>query len=100
MKPRILTTAFSSVYPLRVKKAERKGCAKSEVDTVICWLTGYDDSGMQAQIEKNIDYEAFFNEAPQINLNAMSRAPLKRAFIYSRRTVCFLPGQSALIHDS
>jgi hypothetical protein len=37
---------------------------------VICWLTGYDDSGLQAHIAKNIDYETFFSEAPQINPNA------------------------------
>jgi len=70
MKPRIFTTAFSKVYPLLVQKAERKGRTKSEVDAVICWLTGYDDSGLQAQIVKNIDYETFFSEAPQLNPNA------------------------------
>ena len=31
---------------------------------------GYDDSGLQAQIVKNIDYETFFSEAPHINPNA------------------------------
>jgi hypothetical protein len=68
---RVYRMAFSSVYPLLVQKAERKGRAKSEVDAVICWLTGYDDSGLQAQIAKNIDYETFFNEAPRINPNAV-----------------------------
>ncbi|OCN00988.1 hypothetical protein A7X67_00175 [Clostridium sp. W14A] len=70
MNPRIFTTAFSNVYPLLVQKAERKGRTKSEVDAVICWLTGYDDSGLQAQIVGNIDYETFFREAPLINPNA------------------------------
>jgi len=27
-------------------------------------LTGYDDTGLQAQIVKNIDYETFFSEDP------------------------------------
>jgi hypothetical protein len=67
---RVYKMAFSRVYPLLVQKAERKGRTKSEVDAVICWLTGYDDSGLQAQIAKNVDYETFFNEAPQINPNA------------------------------
>lgn len=62
--------AFSRVYQLLVQKAERKGRTKTEVDAVICWLTGYDDYGLQAQIVKNIDYETFFGEAPQINPNA------------------------------
>lgn len=61
---------FSKVYPLLVQKAERKGRSKSEVDEVIYWLTGYDYSGLQEQIVKNVDYETFFNEAPQINPNA------------------------------
>ncbi len=67
---RVYKMAFSRVYPLLVQKAERKGRTQAEVDAVICWLTGYDDSDLQAQIEKNIDYETFFNEAPQINPNA------------------------------
>ena len=68
---RVYRMAFSSVYPLLVQKAERKGRTQSEVDTVICWLTGYDDAGLQAQIVKSVDYETFFREAPQINPNAV-----------------------------
>ncbi|MHB1154437.1 MAG: DUF2200 domain-containing protein [Eubacteriales bacterium] len=68
---RVYKMAFSSVYPLLVQKAERKGRTKSEVDTVICWLTGYDDSGLQAQVEKNNNYKTFFAEAPQMNPNAV-----------------------------
>jgi Uncharacterized protein conserved in bacteria len=67
---RVFKMAFSSVYPLLVQKAERKGRTKAEVDTVIQWLTGYDEHGLQAQIVKNIDYETFFAEAPKINPNA------------------------------
>lgn len=67
---RVYKMEFSRVYPLLVQKAERKGRTKSEVDTVICWLTGYDDSGLQSQIMKNVDYETFFNEAPRLNPNA------------------------------
>ena len=66
---RVYKMAFASVYPLLVQKAERKGRSKSEVDTVICWLTGYDASGLQSQIEKGIDFETFFGEAPQMNPN-------------------------------
>ena len=70
MKPRIFTTAFSSVYPMYVQKAEKKGRAKEEVDEVTCWLTGYDKHGLRAQIEREVDFETFFSEAPQINPNA------------------------------
>ncbi|NLM75045.1 MAG: DUF2200 domain-containing protein [Clostridiaceae bacterium] len=67
---RIFKMAFSRIYPLLVQKAERKGRTKAEVDTVICWLTGYDEVGLKEQIDKNVDYEAFFNQAPLINPNA------------------------------
>ena len=67
---RVFRMAFSSVYPLLVQKAERKGRLKGEVDTVICWLTGYSEAGLKEQLVKNADYETFFREAPQINPNA------------------------------
>lgn len=67
---RIFNMAFAKVYPLLVQKAERKGRTKTEVDTVIFWLTGYDEEGLQAQLEKNVTCETFFNEAPQMNPNA------------------------------
>jgi hypothetical protein len=67
---RVYKMAFSRVYPLLVQKAERKNRSKTEVDAVICWLTGYDDAGLQAQLIKNVDYQTFFQEAPRINPNA------------------------------
>jgi len=67
---RVFKMAFSKIYPLLVQKAERKGRTKAEVDEVIRWLTGYDQQGLQAQIEKNVDYETFFKEAPAINPGA------------------------------
>ncbi len=66
---RVFKMAFSSVYPLLLQKVERKGRSKADLDAVIFWLTGYDEAGLQAQIEKNTDYTAFFGEAPQINPN-------------------------------
>ena len=37
---RIYSMKFSTVYPLYVQKAERKGRTQQEVDEVITWLTG------------------------------------------------------------
>lgn len=70
MKPRIFTMAFSSVYPMYIQKAEKKGRTKEEVDTVTCWLTGYDENGLRSQIHKDATFETFFAEAPHINPNA------------------------------
>lgn len=67
---RVYKMVFSKVYPMLIQKAERKGRTKEEVDTVTRWLTGYDEQGLQAQLEKNVSYELFFAEAPQINPNA------------------------------
>jgi len=67
---RVFKMPFSRVYPLLVQKAQRKGRTKEEVDAAILWLTGYDEAGLQAQLEKNVDYETFFNEAPRINPDA------------------------------
>lgn len=66
---RIFTTKFSSVYPLYVQKAEKKGRTKDEVDQVICWLTGYDLPGLQRQIEQGVDFNTFFAQAPAMHPN-------------------------------
>lgn len=58
---------FASVYPLYISKAERKGRTKAEVDEIICWLTGYSLKQLESQIEKQIDFETFFKEAPKMN---------------------------------
>ncbi|NLC32636.1 MAG: DUF2200 domain-containing protein [Clostridiales bacterium] len=67
MKHNFYTMAFSTVYPLYIAKAERKGRTKSEVDEIILWLTGYSREGMEAQLEKKTDFETFFAQAPQLN---------------------------------
>jgi len=69
-KHRIFTTSFASVYPLYVQKAERKNRTKDEVDHIICWLTGYDQAGLQQQIELENDFETFFAQAPAFHPNS------------------------------
>ena len=69
-KHRIFATTFAKVYPLYVQKAERKGRTKEEVDQIICWLTGYDQAGLQRQIEQENDFETFFVQAPTIHPNS------------------------------
>jgi len=61
--------SFASVYPLYIKKVERKGRTKADVDTVIFWLTGYTKQTLQQQIDKKTDFETFFAQAPQLNPN-------------------------------
>jgi hypothetical protein len=66
-KHRIYTTSFASIYPHYVAKAENKGRTRAEVDRIITWLTGYGDSELQAQLDRHVDVETFFAEAPQMN---------------------------------
>jgi hypothetical protein len=66
---RIFTTAFAKVYPMYVQKAERKNRTKEEVDQIICWLTGYDQAGLQQQIEQDNDFRTFFAQAPAMHPN-------------------------------
>jgi hypothetical protein len=67
---RIYRLLFSSVYPLYIQKAEKKGRTKAEVDAVIFWLTGYNAKSLQKQIDRKTDFETFFAEAPALNPNA------------------------------
>lgn len=63
--------SFAGVYPLYIQKAEKKGRTKEEVDTIICWLTGYDRQSLQEQIDRKSSFETFFDQAPQIHPNAV-----------------------------
>jgi len=69
-KHRIFTMKFSRVYPLYIQKVERKNRTKEEVDQIICWLTGYDQAGLQAQIDQENDFETFFAQAPAFHPNS------------------------------
>ncbi len=63
----IFATKFARIYPLYVQKAERKNRTQEEVNQIICWLTGYNQAGLQQQIEQENDFETFFAQAPAIH---------------------------------
>ena len=50
-----------------VQKAQKKGKTKEEVDTIIYWLTGYNEKSLKKQIDRQVDFETFFAEAPELN---------------------------------
>jgi hypothetical protein len=66
---RVYAMKFAKVYPLYVKKAERKSRTEDEVDQIIRWLTGYTQAGLQKQIKQENDFETFFAQAPAMNPN-------------------------------
>jgi hypothetical protein len=63
----ITEISVAKVYPLYVAKAEKKDRTKQEVDEIIRWLTGYGQKQLEAQLEKEATFEAFFAQAPQLN---------------------------------
>ncbi|MCL2364922.1 MAG: DUF2200 domain-containing protein [Defluviitaleaceae bacterium] len=67
---KVFAMTIARIYPLLVQKAERKGRTQAEVNTVICWLTGYDTAGLAMQVQSEATLETFFNQAPQIHPNA------------------------------
>ncbi|MDM1350066.1 DUF2200 domain-containing protein [Myroides marinus] len=66
---KIYKTSFASVYPHYITKAEKKGRTKEEVDLIILWLTGYDQTTLVNLINDKTDFETFFNNAPLLNPN-------------------------------
>lgn len=66
---KVFAMKFSKIYPLLVQKAERKNRTKQEVDQIICWLTGYDENGLLHQLQQDVDYQTFFEQAPCMNPN-------------------------------
>lgn len=64
---RVYAMIFARVYPMYVAKAEKKGRTKDEVDTIIRWLTGYTQKGLESQVKKQTNFETFFKSAPKLN---------------------------------
>lgn len=66
---RIFTTSVASVYPHYVAKVERKGRTRGELDEVIEWLTGFDESALTGHLDAGTTFEDFF-AAARLNPNA------------------------------
>lgn len=60
---------FTTIYPLYVQKAERKGRTREDVDAIICWLTGYSREQLSQHTSVHIDFQDFFDRAPAIHPN-------------------------------
>jgi hypothetical protein len=60
---RMAKMTFASVYPHYVHKVERKGRTKEELHQVIAWLTGFDETQLQALVEEQVSFQVFFERA-------------------------------------
>ena len=68
---RIFGTSISSVYPHYVTKVEKKGRTKAELNQVIQWLTGFDESALSGHLAAETTFEDFFSDA-RLNPHASS----------------------------
>lgn len=66
MRQSIFDMKFSTIYPLYLQKAQRKGRSKEEVDEIIRWLTGYETERWDPEATNR----EFFDNAPEMNPNA------------------------------
>lgn len=66
---RIFNTSFRDVYPHYVRKVERKGRSKAELDQAIEWLTGFDQPELDEHLAAGTTFEEFFADA-ELNPNA------------------------------
>ena len=60
---RIFTTSLASVYPHYVTKVEKKGRTKAELNQLIEWLTGFDQSALNDHLAVGTTFEDFFADA-------------------------------------
>lgn len=60
---RIAKMTFASVYPMYVAKVEKKGRTKDELNQVIEWLTGFENTRLQQLINQKVTFEEFFKQA-------------------------------------
>jgi len=66
---KIFQMPFSRVYPLYVKKVERKGRTVQELHEVIFWLTGFNEKSLAKHIKNESTFTDFFRAA-KLNKNA------------------------------
>jgi len=64
---KIYAMSVASVYPLYIKKVERKGRSKAELDQIIFWLTGHDQASLKSELDNKTSFAGFFANAPALN---------------------------------
>lgn len=60
---RVYRMSVASVYPMYIEKVEKKGRTKAELDQVIEWLTGFDETALEHHLEAGTTFREFFADA-------------------------------------
>jgi hypothetical protein len=66
---RIFSMPVASIYPLYLAKVEKKGRTQDELDTVMRWLTGFDEAELERHLAAGTTFADFF-AAARLNPNA------------------------------
>src|SRR5690348_15294952 len=69
-KERVYAITFASLYPQYIKKAEKKGRTKAEVEEIVLWLTGHTAKSLKKVLDAQVDLEMFYAKAPRFQPNA------------------------------
>lgn len=60
---RMAKLSFGTVYPMYLEKILKKGRSKEELQQVIEWLTGFNETTISELITENITFDVFFKRA-------------------------------------
>ena len=55
--------SFTSIYPLYLKKIEKKGRTVKELNKIIEWLTGFNESQLKKMLNEETTFKEFFENA-------------------------------------
>ena len=55
--------SFTSIYPLYPQKIEKKGRTVKELNKIIEWLTGFNESQLKKMLNKETTFKEFFENA-------------------------------------
>ena len=66
---KVANMVFSSIYPLYLNRLVKNGRTKEELNQVITWFTGFDESAIESMIDENATFGTFFQKA-SIHANA------------------------------
>lgn len=66
---KIYQMKFSDLYQALLNKVERKGFSKEDLNELITWLMDYQVADIEDMRQSDITYQAFFEEAPELNPN-------------------------------